>query len=291
VFGFKIYSDLACSYPTLPPTDSHRSQPGISRTLPVICDLPATLEAQRQLSRTVRISRNYSHITRTIQLCILMGHSSKDRRGALLYTTARHFSIAFVVLTAHSPPNRVLCTGLFFSFAANQNVTILSVQTPSPLQCLGRYSPDHPYCCSDPAPSIQPAHLGTVCGVCWVPGHCGLPGREAADAAAMHGPLVSDRALGTGRLLSTSSRYFILVASRVEQCSWQQTAYGETTTAGVANLLQSRPEGRSHPQVPPDWSHTLDTRTLVTREADACLYTLQCPSYRGTYLGGLPSSP
>jgi hypothetical protein len=74
-----------------------------------------------------------------------MGHSSKDLKGELLYTTARHSPTAFMVLTASSPPNCMLCTGLFCSFAANQDVTILSVQTlVSVLQYLSHYSADHP---------------------------------------------------------------------------------------------------------------------------------------------------
>jgi hypothetical protein len=48
-----------------------------------------------------------------------------------------------------------------------------------------------PCCCWHPVPNIQPAHLGTV------PGHCSLPDNEAADAAAVRGPFVSDRGLGT----------------------------------------------------------------------------------------------
>jgi hypothetical protein len=50
------------------------------------------------------------------------------QEGVLLYTTARH-STAFMALTASSPPKGMPCTGLLFSFAAYQNVTILSVQT------------------------------------------------------------------------------------------------------------------------------------------------------------------
>jgi hypothetical protein len=89
--------------------------------------------------------------------------------------------------------------------------------------------------------------------------------------------------------LCRASRYFILVASRVGQCSWQQFASGDSICAGVAVLLEIRPEGRSHPHGPPDRSHTPDTRTLVTRAAGARLYTLRCPSNRGAHLGGLHS--
>jgi hypothetical protein len=59
---------------------------------------------------------------------MLMGHFSKDRPEGLLYTTAWHSSIASMVLTASSPPDCVLCAGLFFSSAANQDVVIWSAQ-------------------------------------------------------------------------------------------------------------------------------------------------------------------
>jgi hypothetical protein len=56
-----------------------------------------------------------------------MGHFFKDRQEVLFYTTARHSPAASTVLTVSLPPNCVLCTGLFFSSAANQDVAILSV--------------------------------------------------------------------------------------------------------------------------------------------------------------------
>jgi hypothetical protein len=73
-----------------------------------------------------------------------MGNFSKDRQGAAFYTTDRRSPTAFTVSTMSSPPNGMLCTGLSFSFAANQDVTILSVQIPSTLQCLTGHSPDDP---------------------------------------------------------------------------------------------------------------------------------------------------
>jgi hypothetical protein len=47
-----------------------------------------------------------------------MGHFSKDRRGVLLYTTNSVFTAELYALYR-----------LFFSFAANQDVIILSAQT------------------------------------------------------------------------------------------------------------------------------------------------------------------
>jgi hypothetical protein len=55
---------------------------------------------------------------------------------------------------------------------------------------------------------------------CSVPGHCGLPGNEAANAAVMHGPRVTDRALGTERF--TCPRHSILSSWQAE---WH-SAYG-----------------------------------------------------------------
>jgi hypothetical protein len=55
------------------------------------------------------------------------------------------------------------------------------------------------------------------------------------------------------------------MANRVGQYFWQQIAYGETICAGVAFLLQSRPEGRSRRHAPPVQSHTPDARTCLCR--------------------------
>jgi hypothetical protein len=50
-------------------------------------------------------------------------------QGVLLHAEARHSPTAFIVSTASSPPSSTLSTGLFLSSAANQEVTVLSVQT------------------------------------------------------------------------------------------------------------------------------------------------------------------
>jgi ribonuclease HI len=70
----------------------------------------------------------------------------------------------------------------------------------SALQCLSGHSPDHPVVAEIQLKYPACAPWDSLV-VCWVRGHCGLPGSEAADAvaksAAMRGPLVSDRALDT----------------------------------------------------------------------------------------------
>jgi hypothetical protein len=117
-----------------------------------------------------------------------------------------------------------------------------------------------PYRCWDPAPSIQTAHLETLCGVLlgtWTLRPAWQRGRRCGSCA---GAAHFRSSCLHSRLLLPSSRYFILVASRVGQRCWQQTAYGETIFVGVA-ILQSHPEGRRHTHVPPDRSHASRTFT------------------------------
>jgi hypothetical protein len=140
------------------------------------------------------------------------------------------------------------------------------------LQCLSCHSPDHSivakilFQVSNLRPSGQSVMLF------WVPWHCGHRGNEAANASAkataMHGPLVSDRVLGTD--VCICFRHAILSSWQSE---WDNAlgkkAYGETICAGVAVLLQIHPEGRCQPHAPSDLLHTPDTRTLVTSGAGA----------------------
>lgn len=130
-----------------------------------------------------------------------MDHLSNDRQGVLLYWTAK-YSTASTVLTASSQPDCMLCTGHFFSFAANQvSLRVVCTDSLSAVQCLCGYSPDHRIAAQI---MLQVSNLraSSHCLVfCWVPGHCSLRGSEAADVAAkavaMHGPLIWDGALGT----------------------------------------------------------------------------------------------
>jgi hypothetical protein len=115
---------------------------------------------------------------------------------------------------------------------------------------------------------------------CQVLGYSGFSDETtaaAAKASAMCGPPLSDRAVSTDLLLHwlymLLSCYFILSASRMGQCSWQLITCGVTTSAGLAVLLQSRPEKRSDPHTCPDRSHTPDIRTFVARWAGAIVQT------------------
>jgi hypothetical protein len=65
------------------------------------------------------------------------------------------------------------------------------------LRCLTGHSPEHPVVAEIllQVSNLRPSGQSVV--VWCVPGRRGLPGREAADAAAVHGPLVSNRTPGT----------------------------------------------------------------------------------------------
>jgi hypothetical protein len=71
----------------------------------------------------------------------------------------------------------------------------------SSLQSLCGYSPDHPIVIELLIQLFHRLRAGKSVVFCWIPGHSGLPGNEAADAAAksaaLHGPLASDRAFGS----------------------------------------------------------------------------------------------
>jgi hypothetical protein len=70
------------------------------------------------------------------------------------------------------------------------------------LQCVSGYSRNNPIVAEILLQVSNPRTSGQSVVFCCVHGHCGLPGSEAtvkaAKAADMHGPLVSDKALGTG---------------------------------------------------------------------------------------------
>lgn len=109
--------------------------------------------------------------------------------------------IAFTVLTAILLPNCVPCTELSYLFGASGGSFVSSARTPKVPCSPNGYSPDHSshryY-----VPGFPYLYSGGKSVVfCWAPGRRDLPRNEAADvtskAAALHGPLVSDRALGT----------------------------------------------------------------------------------------------
>jgi hypothetical protein len=64
------------------------------------------------------------------------------------------------------------------------------------LQCLSSHSPGHHTVAEILLQESNLRTSGQSVVFCWVNGHCGLCGNEAANAVAMHGPLVSDRAPG-----------------------------------------------------------------------------------------------
>jgi hypothetical protein len=138
-----------------------------------------------------------------------MCYYSKDRQGVRLYTTARHSPTAFMVLPASSPLYRVF---LYIRRHPRRHQLVCTDCTRKrfavPQSILSR----PPDCCLVPAPSIQPAHLGTVCGVLlgtWTLWPVWQRGRQCGSHMRT---AVSHRALSTD--LCTCLRHAIL-------SSWQ----------------------------------------------------------------------
>jgi ribonuclease HI len=109
--------------------------------------------------------------------------------------TARHFLIVCLVFAAFSLPHSMPLSELFCS----SGVKVCS-DSLSALHSVNGYSPDNPIVIEI---LTQVSHLhksGKSVVFYWVPGHTGLPGNEATDAAAkeatMHKTLISDRAVG-----------------------------------------------------------------------------------------------
>jgi hypothetical protein len=109
--------------------------------------------------------------------------------------------------------------------------------------------------------------------LCRAPGHCGLHGKDATDAsaraAAVHGPLVSDRALGTD--VCSCLCHAIL-------SSWQadwDNALGNRLRMVKPSVQEWQSAFRAlrTDEVTP--RHLRVSHTLVTRGAGACLHTLR----------------
>jgi hypothetical protein len=105
--------------------------------------------------------------------------------------------------------------------------------------------------------------------LCWVVGHTGLPGSEAADAtvnvAAAYGILASEGALVCD--ICDHLRHAIL-SSWQDECTATQNdklqVVKQLSRCGSA-LLQFHQESGSPPCTPQDWAHSPDAWSLVTR--------------------------
>jgi hypothetical protein len=191
----------------------------------------------------------------------------------LLRTAAKHSPTVFTVLTAFSPPNSLLPTELL-SVGTLQVPCRASVVTLLTTLLLLRFCSKNTTCAPRDNLWCFAGKLDTAARLATVP--------------PMHGPLFSDRAPAMTFALAFVALFYHL-DKRMGQCSWQKTAYRETTCERVENLLQSPPAAGSQPHAPSDPLRTPDTRTLVTKGAGACLFTLRSPSDRGTHLDGLTS--
>jgi hypothetical protein len=187
-----------------------------------------------------------------------------------------------------SPPNCMLPRGLLFSFSTDQDVTDLFVQAVKALCSVSVVTrpiilllliPCSTYLtcalldslwCLLSAWTLWPTRQGSCRYECQ---SCSRARTFRFRSSCRH-----------WRLHLPSSRCFILVTSRVGQCSLQQIECCGTVSAAVAVLFLIRPERRST-----SCFSACHTRTLVTREAGVCLYTLYCPSHRCTFVCALPS--
>jgi hypothetical protein len=161
--------------------------------------------------------------------------------------TIKYFPTATIVLTAFSLPNSMLCTELFCSSVVNlDNIISSAPDSLSGLQSLCGYSPDHPIVIE----LLIQFHLrmaGKSVAFCWIPGHSGLPGNEAADAtaksAAFHGPLAYDRALG-----SDVSAFLHRAVISSWQDEWTNSRGNKlrAVRAGMELFLQFYQKGWSH---------------------------------------------
>jgi ribonuclease HI len=150
----------------------------------------------------------------------------------------------------------------------------------SALPCLSHYCPDHPTV-AEILLQVSNLHTsGQSVMFCWVPGHCGLPGNEAAIAvtiaAAMRGPLVSDRAQSTD--VCSCLRRAIL-------SSWQaqwDSALGNKFRMVKPSVQEWQSSVRALKKDEVTLAclrigHSRGGRTVVTGRACARLYTLCSP--------------
>jgi hypothetical protein len=180
----------------LPHTGSLVYHLGKLSVKPSISDSSGLWGAQHLPSPTASVSLNYFPATRTTWRCTLAGRFLLIDRQCLhiwrsyIYRLHTFNSVFTAELYA-------MYRALLFVRRQPRQYHLVCTDSLSGLQSLSGYSPDHPIVIEL---LFQLSHLhraGKSAVFCWIPGHSGLPGNEAATPAALHGPLASDRGLGS----------------------------------------------------------------------------------------------